>query len=298
MEASIVDEILKELGEKTHIKKVEVETILSILRKIGAFPSAGKKQQEFVLQDDEEGITHMSFEEYLYLPQEERDALSLELQDRNWNIIQSELERRNAQWIIVCDGKVFCQSQEWDDFPTDEEIEQIGKTFGKAPLLFAKSALIEESSWTRLSGNDWYPTIPVCFGGVDWDNAQMNSSGLSVAGDFDTGSPLILLDMDTLMERGITIVTPFRPALRDIHLGRNYMYRIFRLRVSIVDDSGTIHSALIDCRCIPDFRDSPLCKVNPNRQALIGRNILLRLSLRVELDGASCTTRLPSLCTQ
>jgi len=43
--------------------------------------------------------------------------------------------------------------------------------------------------------------------------------------------------------------------------------------------------------CVRDWQKSSLCLVNPNRQALAGRNVLLKFPITVELNGEKKLTR-------
>jgi len=63
----------------------------------------------------------------------------------------------------------------------------------------------------------------------------------------------------------------------------------------VVDEDGNIKSASVQCRCVMDWVSSPLCHVNPQRQALVGRNVILTLALQVNLDGARKSTYVPAI---
>ena len=59
----------------------------------------------------------------------------------------------------------------------------------------------------------------------------------------------------------------------------------------MVDETGAMTSTTLPALCVRNWKQSPLCLVNPFRKALVGRNLLLELLLRVELDGRNRTTR-------
>ncbi len=157
----LVDRVVKELETKMPMSRKQVESVISVLQNIGILRSLGEQQAKFVLQDDEHGLTSMSFAEYQELSQAQREHLALKLQDRNWNRIQSELERHSAQWMLVCGGEVLRWGSTWAHLPTDQELKEIGQTTGKVPLVFARNPQIEETNWASLPSDDWYPTLEV-----------------------------------------------------------------------------------------------------------------------------------------
>lgn len=301
---NLVDYVAKELSPEGRLSKKQIRSVLKVLSKLGVLNSSIHETtesflvihdiKEYFLVDDPDGITEISFEQYLTLSIEQRHSLTLELQKRNWHAIQSELQKRNAQWMLVCGGKVLKSSSSLAKIPSDKEIKEIGYQHNKVPLVFVRNPLIEEATWSSLPNDDWYPTLPVYFGRVQWDDEQLVQHGLFMIGDFDTGAPSILANYDSLIQEQILDLSLIRNPFLGRHLGSTYAFSISELRVGVADEDGNVKSTPIQCRCVMDWEISPICYVNPQRQALIGRNILLRLTLQVNLDGAKKSTCLPA----
>lgn len=295
MSYNLVDRIAEELAPEAHLSEEHIKSVLNILSKLGALNSSIHDATEFFLVDEPDGITKMSFEQYLALPIEQRHSLALELQKRNWHAIQPELQKQNAQWMLVCGGSVLKFSASWEELPTDEEIQEIGYQQNKVPMVFVQNPLIEETAWSPLPNDDWYPTIPVYFGRAQWDDEQLVQHGLFMIGDFDTGAPFILANHDTLIQERILDLELVRNPFLGSHLGRAYAFFISELRIGVADEDGNVKSAPVQCRCVMNWAGSPICHVNPQRQALVGRNIILTLALQLNLNGAKKSTCLPAI---
>jgi len=57
------------------------------------------------------------------------------------------------------------------------------------------------------------------------------------------------------------------------------------------DEKGKNITSRLHAYCVRDWEKSPLCLVNPHREALAGRNLLPKFPVKVELDGERRTTR-------
>jgi hypothetical protein len=62
--------------------------------------------------------------------------------------------------------------------------------------------------------------------------------------------------------------------------------------VGITDEQGGVAAREVPALCVTDWRQSPLCRVNPNREALAERNLLLEFPLRMELNGVGRVTHI------
>lgn len=299
MSPDLVDRVLTVLGENAPVSRQQVECVLDALEKIHAqSPEPTPLSDEsncLPLEDDEDGLTHMDFATFLALPPQRRDELALRLQDRNWDAIQGTLERNGWEWIIWCGGKIVRSSPSWRDYPTtdDAEIRRIGHATGQVPLLFSRDLVIEETAWSPLPDNDWYPTLAVTVGELGWDAAQMISGGWQIVSDLDTGPPFTLVSMESLLQAGLSVSFDMRSAQRSRHLGQTYAFNVYPLQVAMSDEGDILHSVVHPCRCVLDWQKSPLVSVNPQRQMLVGRGVLLDLGLLVELDCTNHSTRVP-----
>lgn len=87
------------------------------------------------------------------------------------------------------------------------------------------------------------------------------------------------------------VAAPIEPPQVGIHLQRRYLYFVRRLSLTVEVERGTSGALRFNSRCVRDWQNSPLCQVNPNRQALVGRVLILSFGFTVELDGSQRVTR-------
>jgi hypothetical protein len=145
----------------------------------------------------------MSFEEFCHLTEEEQWQIHQRVFEEKKAWIAEQLKAHQAEWMLVVGGQVEQTSSTLDDLPTKAEVYKIGEAKGFAPYVFVRDALIEEiasSPWIQVSEKDYYPTIQVFVGKQEWDNEKLDASENVLIADFDTGSPVVVLDKDELVE--------------------------------------------------------------------------------------------------
>ncbi len=231
-------------------------------------------------------------EEYLSLSDDARDEIQLLAYKNYREWLYQQLAQLHARWMLICGGKIIDSSPILNDYPSDQRMMTVGKKMGFAPLVFISNTLIEESSWTALFHDDFYPNVSIIIGGSRWSKKKLLLQGLQLDADFDTGASDILLDYSQLLGKDIISLEPFKPAQENYHLGRNYQFYLRPVKVAAVNETGIIASKPILALCVRNWPRSPLCLVNPFRKALAGRNLLLELPLRVELDGRKRRTKI------
>jgi len=70
------------------------------------------------------------------------------------------------------------------------------------------------------------------------------------------------------------------------------------LRITLSANSGKTYTVDTWVHCVPRWYSTPFVAINPNRVALIGRDILLKLGPKVSLDFKQHQTEiLPSVTT-
>lgn len=215
------------------------------------------------------------WETYLRLPPLAAERLKERVWDENEEWIREQIESRGADWILVCNRDVIKWSDDRKEYPSEEELEKIAKEYNLFPFVFVQPPLIEETSWnpTRYK-RDYYPTIKISVCGE-----------MDLIGDFDTGNPITTLNRDELTSSGYLQPRPFTALQKWRFLDEEYYYSSEPIHIQIADELGNKQSKDIRCDCVKDWRESPFCKVNPCRQALVGRDILLEFPLEVRLDG-------------
>lgn len=227
-------------------------------------------------------VPHLSLEQYLALSPEERDRVHIQAYEGNRCWIERTLGELGAEWILVLNGEVRQWSRDPQEYPSDGDLMQLAEEADEVPFVFIRSPLVEESTWSTLDGEDFYPTLEIRVGGH------------VLVADFDTGSPRTLLDHDWLDTRRVapSVTMSAIHVLR--HLGFPYRCRFLPIRLEVVGENGARSEETVHCRCVLDWRTSPWCSpdINPNREALAGRDMFRAFGLTAELDGRLHKTRL------
>lgn len=231
------------------------------------------------------------FETYINLPDDERAAIAFRAYKVLDRWIDQELKTRRAKWMLVCGGEILESSPKLLEYPAREKLIALGKKSGLIPFVFIYKPLIEESSWSVIDASDRYPTLSIFVGRFGVPTSKLLSEGVVVEADFDTGSPDLLLDYDQMVSNGVVDMMPidqdhFRP-----HLGEFNRSVFLPITVGVTDTSGQIVTLELGAVFVRNWRRSSLCFVNPSREALAGRNLLLEFPLKIELDGAKKTTK-------
>jgi hypothetical protein len=237
-------------------------------------------------------LFELPFDDYLAMSREERDAIALRAYQTLGPWIDAELNRLGAEWMLVCDGEVIESSPTLKDYPSREKLMQIGQQRGLVPFVFVKAPLIEESGWSTLAGDDFYPTIRLTVAASGANTQQLPASGEEFVADFDSGSPNLFMDYDRMLASQIIDDQPVDQAHFRSHLGQVYRYHVLSLLIGAWSEDGLVKAREFSALCVRDWRQSPLCLVNSDREALAGRNLLIEFPLRLELDGARRVTRI------
>jgi len=77
-----------------------------------------------------------------------------------------------------------------------------------------------------------------------------------------------------------------------LHLSQRFAYVAKWLQVELSPNSGAARNLLARIFCVSNWNLSPFVALNPNRTALIGRDILLELKPQVLLDFAKRQTEI------
>ncbi len=141
---------------------------------------------------DTASVFDLPFDDYLAMSDEERDDIAFRAYQTLGEWIDAELKKRKAEWILVCGGEVIGASPTLEDYPSREKLMEIGRRRGLVPFVFVKTPLIEESGWSALAGDDFYPTICLTVAAPGTSMAYLPTSGTEFTADFDSGSPMRL----------------------------------------------------------------------------------------------------------
>lgn len=225
----------------------------------------------------------VSFNEFVKLSVSEQRKLRHQalLQNQGW--IDQQLVERDAEWILVLGGIVERSSTSLDELPSKQEIYHLAEQKGFAPFVFVKDALVEEHStsrWALIEQDDYYPTVTIFVVTGNCANEKLLECGKKLDADFDTGSPVIFLDLTVVEDVGIDISRHIE--VSNIHLRRAYDYVTPKIKIGVKTKQGGIKSSIFTVRAVVDWKNSPFCLVNP----------LLELQLKTLLDGECKTTEI------
>jgi len=220
---------------------------------------------------------------YLQLPIEMVERLKQRARDENEVWIKEQIEKHNAEWILVVNKEVITYSKNRKDYPSKEELKNLAEKYNLFPFIFFRPPLIEESSWAKTRyKDDYYPTVKISICGT-----------LNLAGDLDTGNPTTTLDRDRLISSTLLKKEHIDiPLQKGTFHNRPYEYSVDIIHIQITDEKGKKEARFIRCECVKDWQKNPFCIVNSQRKALMGRDILLEFPLEVRLNGKEQKTYL------
>lgn len=226
------------------------------------------------------------FAEVAKLSLDERNEVMSELGDRNRAWLEKRRRDLGARWMIVVDGEVLRHGSTLANYPPQEELRNLCHRTGKMLLLHAAPLLIEEAApWNpTVYSEDFYPTVVVAFTG--------NQQSVEVTADFDTGAADVCVDSSLLEDAGIVTISDEEPWRRDEHLGRRFFYTFSDVNAVLMAADGSQRESIHRVICVRNWEQSPFVAVNPNRTALVGRDICLRLQPKITLDFGQHQTTL------
>jgi len=219
--------------------------------------------------------------EHERLSLKERGMLKMRLKERNQQWLQENFAARRAAWLVVIDGKIIASGRSLRNQPMQPQILKICRRTGKFPFVFINDDFlaIEEnaSTWhTTTTPKDFYPTVPITF--------SSDSGAVQIVGDFDTGSAHIFANYDFLIAQNVIQPQAGDDTGVSRHLSRSFLYVTKFLRFTLSAKSDLPRAAEAKVYCVLDWHASPFVNINPNRTALIGRDMMLELKPRVLLD--------------
>ncbi|MDW8030077.1 MAG: hypothetical protein RMK94_16995 [Armatimonadota bacterium] len=219
-----------------------------------------------------------SFEEASKLSPKERGQILQALERRNRTWLEQKLKELKARWLLVIDGEILRYGTTLTEQLTDEELMSICHKWGKLPLLFMPLRPIEETSrwYLTIYENDAYPTVAL--------RVLSDSITCDFIADFDTGASEVYLDADVLERQGIIQITFADPIYESIHLGQPFEYVVKSIRLALLDENGLPNETTMFSVCVFNWHQSPFVAINPNRVALVGRDLCLSLQPQINLD--------------
>lgn len=194
----------------------------------------------------------------------------------HWRLFSSYVReymgRRGWAWAVVCGNRIVSGSSKLSTFPDIEKKEEIALRYGRVPFVYTRPIVSEEGRSGLGHLLDHYPEVRVTVHGV------------TVHGNLDTGTSQTLVS-----DR---VCTPELASVYEesVHFGKRYEYCVNRRSV-IFGGTGPATSVLgpvdMPVAIVTDWSESPWVRVNPRRQALVGRDIFALESTEVRIRSSS-----------
>ncbi len=252
------------------------------------FPVATSKIDKFfntlknIIEENEENLKiknpfHMTFEEFLAHDDNTSEQIKLNAWRMKKDWFFQESKKYNWKWLIYCGDQILKASNVVSQFPSENEIENFGKEYNKIPFLFVAPPTIEEIgenesiSKERNQVFDFYPTLPLTIHCSDDDI-------IDFVGDFDTGSN------NTICSSDIISVSRLNPILESSHLNNSYKYSVKLVKLILKNQKAKRITHNLPIYIVLNWEKSPFVQLNPNRVALIGRDILRNIEMKVVID--------------
>lgn len=230
----------------------------------------------------------LSFREFVSLELNESEELLRKVHDSCKDLLQEAWENGSRQ-AVICDGKIVFQTTDIDEI--SEKVEQLAKKYNKACYVFSAPDIVEESVWTPISGDDYYPTLNVYLGTDDSDEKEIVDKSSPICTDLDTGNPFYKIFDANQLTDPLTRFTPLQMR-RGEHLESNYTYYNKKVKMCVKDINGNIKSMVCSVRVVRHWAGCALLQASPNRTGFVGRDVLRDLRIKLKLDPIKKTTEI------
>jgi len=243
---------------------------------------------EWELKPSKDPFT-LSFKEFINLELNESELLLQKV----YTLCKDSLEeawKDGFRHAVICGGKIVYKTADIDDI-LDETVKRLAEEHDKACYVFSAPDVVEESIWTPISSDDFYPTLKVYLGAEDSDDKEIVEKASPVCADLDTGNPFYKIFDANKLDEPLTRITPLQMR-RGEHLGQDYVYYSKRVKMCIKDVNENINSIVCNVRLVRDWERCALLQTSPNRIGFVGRDVLRDLRIRLKLDPIEKTTRI------
>jgi len=215
---------------------------------------------------------------------EDRSMLTERLFEKYRYWIDEQFEKTGAASLIVCDRLVVLASK--DRYaPLFVDIDKIEQEHGKISYILTRErTLIEElSEWSDLSDEDYYPTISLYFGNQTWNDKNVFRNGENIRCDFDTGNPSRCVTNEAICRR-LSGHVGFQWKETHLRMDYNYYPRIMKVCIKDEEKQRCMEKVVEGVLSWNDITRNPYKLANRKREGFAGRDVMLKLSLRITLD--------------
>lgn len=231
----------------------------------------------------------LSFSEFLRLSPDESEEMLKKANDLCKSLIQDAWSNGYRQ-VILCKNEVIFKTH--DDEPVSaSKVKQLAKKRNSACYVFSAPDIVEESTWTPISGDDSYPTIKIFLGSENTADKDIIEKSSPVFADLDTGNPHYKMFNVNLFSQELQKFTPFE-LRQGMHLGCDYSYFNKRVKICVQDINGNINSFVCLVRMVRDWDRCAVVQISPKRTGYVGRDLLRALRVRLKIDPLHSTTQI------
>ena len=256
--------------------------------------SVAKKIYE---QFEKQNINKISYNEYLSFSFEKKERILEYVVSKNKKVIEKYFKQTKSSWIIFQDGKILTSGQ-LNNEPCTQDLHEISSLSEKPSFLIHRNIIVEsiindlnnETYFREVSIIDQieipeYPTITL--------QIENHTEKKQLLADFDTGAYTNFLREDLLeqlidkkeFKQYITLRQPRLMPLNGQYTNVSSWTLSFRF-------NKENELKKIRFNIIRDWENSFVGKHYKNRQALIGRNFLIKQKVKVLLNGENKTTKI------
>lgn len=226
-----------------------------------------------------------SYDDLIKLNDEEIDRIFNTASELN-SAFQKEYFKRNPDifWLVIAKqpGHIVAAGT-IENEPFEGDLEKMARKYEIPVFTYSREKIFEEvdTSWSSKSDSeDYYPTVLLSFGSNE-ERQRLNA-------DFDTGSSHSFLSYEVIIGMGILKRKPLIQANSNVMWGQRYSYYRKKLECKLLGISSEKEIEL-KCELVKNWEKSPQASIY-NRDALIGRNLLLDNEVTLILDGKNKKT--------
>lgn len=278
---AVIEKVRQRLGKLDAKAEQAVAHAIAVLNESHENETPAQLENKFA-------SANVSVEQYEAWSPEERFQYLNNSKKINSAWLKKNFDDLGAAWLMVVDGQVVAHGTSIQHLPPQQEFDTLCEQHGKYPFVFFNSRLFmieEASAWHNTTeADDAYPTVSVKLHGA--------RGVLDLVADFDTGAVDAYFNFDLLVQHGLLTQEPRDYEDESVHLGQSFRFIAKPLRLSVEDESGTLREAGFFAFCIKNWHRSPFVAINPNRTALVGRSLFLKIAPVVHLDFSTRRTEI------
>lgn len=211
-------------------------------------------------------LGEMPITDFLKLPFQDALLQAHQVLFGKWT--EQVMSENNYCWVAVFGTETIWGSESFVDYPTFDEKLELAKRYGAVPFVYARPIVSEEQLQSLGLLLSHYPRLQI------WVDGR---SGIA---DLDTGTNFTLVSDELADQEPLSTIQQGR------HFGVDYSYRVNAklLTVTGLDDGGSgVGPLRMPVAVVNNWDKSPWVRVNPDRHALLGRDLFAARKLEIKI---------------